>query len=121
MGKINAKLGKIREIENENRRKAETKAKQEAALKAGQQQEFKEVDFYYSYKKAKLDLAKKEAEINAKYEAEQKAKEIAKKEEEKAKIKCSQCHLTFEHQNDFEKHLEENHLFLSPDYEDQES
>ena len=34
---------------------------------------------------------------------------------------CSPCHLTFEHQNDLEKHLEENHLFLTPDYEDQES
>ena len=44
-----------------------------------------------------------------------------KEGEEIEKKQCPRCHLTFEHQNDLEKHLEENHLFLIPDYEEQES
>ena len=64
LAKANAKLRKIREIENENRRKAEKKAEEETEEMARIM-----ADFLYNYKSLKLDLARKEAEINAKFEA----------------------------------------------------
>ena len=70
LAKLNAKLGKIREIENENRRKAEKKAKEEA-------EELARIEADKKSKKEAETKAIEEAEKEAKRKAEKKSKQEA--------------------------------------------